>query len=355
MDSTSKLEERLCNSPESGFGSEHQYSPVEQRLDDTIPSKSPEEMMPGTSSEKTISEEVFSFDADHDNDAFSCLKIVNVQSLAVSPPSQAITPTIESLTEFKIKVVDGATRLLVHHQNNKKVLILDPSLTSSDMLPFTNINFPNCNSDERESPICIPFSGLPVISRRKRFKIDDSHKDNFVVSMLNRDDRKRYHSINLSLEKSQSSLGSNTDLQSCAKDTNTVIHYTENFADTKPTDQELKLALGSYIKQKPPSSCSFSVTSESLHSSSITTSFHKTSTGTRTAEDISGSTCEKLALAKQQMVESILTTNNESKKNICVKQELSNNKVNRIKRLKELLQQKEKNLQEVRKNFGFIS
>ena len=368
MDSTtpSKLDERLCSSPESGFGSEHQYSPVEPTIDTAVPSTSNEEA-------NIVHEQgMFTFESGSDNDAFSCLKIVNVQSLAASPSYQSVqeampvpVPTTpqESIpvTKFQVKAVpvDSSTRLYVHHQKGKKILVLDPSSTSMELAPCADINVTNIyNSDDKDSPICIPFSGLPVISKRKRFNMQNSCKDNFVVSMLHRDERRRYYNIHSSsYKRSQSFSGSNSDRHPSLGDACPTMQPT-TCIEAKPTAQELKLAVEICEKHQPQILCSSNVTNETLHSSSIITSVGEISKSTKTYENVDSGikTSEKDEALKQEVNNSttIIQTGNESK-NISVKPELKSNKADRIKRLKELLQQKEKNLQQVRKNCGFIS
>ena len=327
MDFPGKLEETLCSSPESGFGSEHQYSPNEQKAHVATPGTSTEEIS------IAVSDEVIKLKADNDKDDFSCLKIVNVQSLATSPPQEKALekiPSTESLNENCTKRLEGTSRLFLHYRNNKKVLILDTSIANRKLDVTTDLNSTAHCIVDRNLSLSIPFSGLPIVSNRKNFKLTDSNKQNFVVSMLSRDDRRKYQTIT---SNHQRNLPLNVINDS------PVTSTTYSFI---PTPQKLNFALETCLPQKKVKPQSANVTSDNLHSDS---------TRVTTYMDIPGK--QKLEVKPNILNNALVCDDSEFM--VPVKQEFINSKSDRIKRLKALLQQKEKNLQEVRKNCGYIS
>ena len=301
----SKSNEALCCSPESGFGSEHQYSPPDSVINEAGSS--------GNDDVASASKILFQPVEKNDDDQFlSCLKIVDVKSLAVKSLNQAAEENFPSEAKQLLGLspcpLKGATKLCLQQIGNKKVMKLDTKLSSHNCINISasDFGFETSVSDVEEQ-LYLGFSGLPVISNRHALMLDSKKRDEFVLSLMSRDDRRRYSSLSAATENFVSSSFSTADaVVSIKQETFEPIVQKQN----TPTHQ-------CYT----PEPC---ISGEDLHSSGISNS--------------------GIAICDAPL-----------DKTAPLKSEVTDRKADRIRRLKEIILQKEKNLQAVRKNCGFIS
>ena len=297
-------EDVMCCSPESGFGSENQNSPQELLVEQANAEKC-----------KTSKNLFIDTNEKHDNEIF--LKIVDVKSLA--KPSSQEKPTTSRLVQQKPKPVKGAKRLQLWRNEGKKILVLNCSLKLSrsdvDSLELDGAVTKTANECV---PVRIPFAGLPRVAHRRYVTFDDVQQEKFVFNLMSKQNQRTINAVNTCRIKKEEVTA---EVKPCSS--KSIENRFDSEACLRITvKKESRPVLKSF------SSEIFMLSSDKLHSSSVDST-------------------------------SVIATNpvHEKKAAVVVKEpevKLSN-KADRIKRLKEILKQKEKNLQEVRKNCGFIS
>ena len=294
---SSNTEEVMCCSPESGFGSEIQYSPT-----DIVAEGFSSVQNNKLNASKNLESLFHSNTEDYEQ---SLIKIVDVKSLAVnSAKSCTAKPKANSLG-----IIQGTKRLCLRKNSHKKVLVLDSKLVKSCVEPVI------CSDNQKSLPnksFRLAFSGLPVISRRLNFELSQSSRDQFVLELLSKEDKKKLDSspdtflVPIKAEISDVTSQFDTDLlQSTSQ--------SEGLGIKTP-----RLTVYNLHTQK-----NNTITSGALHSNSVSM-LHKTET-------------KSYSPASKHVSQT------------------NNSKAEKIKRLKEIMAQKERNLQKVRKNCGFIS
>lgn len=320
---TVNLEEAMCCSPESGFGSEIHYSPTSASADSSLSVQSSKLFLP-----KKLETQ---FNPNLQDCEQPLIKIVNVKSLA---KNNSINSLKSNTCSFG--VVHGSKRLRLQKSNQKYILVLDSKVIETSQKPVS--------CEFIESPIKkalkLSFSGLPVIAKRDNFDLSPTWRNEFVMGLFSKEDQNR---VSVKSSTSDSSL-------SCKNECITTLFSKEN--QTNSSDNPFLIPVNAQITDISNTSTPvlpFSQSNSIVSSIPRLTVFnmHTQSTTRLSSNDLHSSSALTLKTYE--------TKSCESKKRKSESQSSSNSKAEKIRRLKEIMQQKEKDLQKVRKTFGYIS
>ncbi|CAK8692515.1 unnamed protein product [Clavelina lepadiformis] len=318
-----------CSSPESGFGSEHQYSPynVQNHSTDTTYHENKEK-------HKDINEENFNTPPRED------LQIICVKSLALSskleiPNASAASVlnrrTDETKPEVSVTIetpLENCKRLCIRVQGGKRVLNLNSNFivdkSKSEEIYKNHASFTNLQG------LTVPFSGLPaLVHRHVLLSLSHHAAKTFVLDLLSADTE----NISSYPEKPLVST-----IPSLTKPTNTAG------AEAVRKSSRLRRC-----KTEPNfvSKISVKVASKEIDTSG-SKSLDVISPDAIAADNV-------IATKRCRFSSSTTTSTTTCTENVQLVPKSPNEKLDRIKRLKEILRKREEDLEKMRKNCGFIS